>query len=46
MGFVIYATIAIMYICFKVAWELTELMVKLIIFGVTLCFGKPRWPRF
>jgi hypothetical protein len=46
VGFVIYAGILIMYICFRIVWELAELLIKMIILLVTLCFGRPTWARF
>jgi hypothetical protein len=45
MGAIIYVTILIMYLCFRFAWELFELMIKLTVFAVCLLFGRRVWLR-
>jgi hypothetical protein len=46
MGFLIYAIFALVIIGFRMMFWLAGLTIKLIIFLVTLCFGRPTWARF
>jgi hypothetical protein len=46
MGFLIYAIFMIMYICFRIAWVGTLLLISMTIFLVSACFGRATWVRF
>jgi hypothetical protein len=46
MGFLIYAIFLMMYICFRIAWVGTLLLISMAIFLVTACFGRATWVRF
>jgi hypothetical protein len=46
MGLLIWAIFMVMYICFKIAWHGTLLLITMAIFLITACFGRATWVRF